>query len=191
MHSQIVRRLKKLQVDINGVNLCYEETLRDAYADCGMEYNKSVPYNEENIKKNNEMERNGKELEEQRAEKLYDQIFNFSQTFFSIKDYLKNIHPQHSAIIEDFFSNEKRGGIARKDISNDLKHNPQNDLVYDRHEAEITLHYKMIDAERIVPIGKTISFETQKKWHYKGIYSVEYCNLLYSELLAFIGTNKF
>lgn len=180
-NQKIALRLKVLQDEIEDINKFYSDTLRDAYTDCGMEYGKSSPYNEETIKLHNQTLRQGQELEEHRTEKLYGRILNFSQTYLSMKDYLKKLYPKKKQIIEDFFSNDKVDGIARKDIGRDLKHNPENDLTLKMKKSEISF----------LPYGKIYSVEIQKKWFYKDIYSVEYCNLLYNELLTFLKENNF
>jgi hypothetical protein len=182
MNQKIALRLKKLQGERENMWRFYTETFFDAYADVGMDYTKTYQYNEESIKMFNQLSSEAEKLEIERYEKLYGEIFNFTQTFFSFKEYLKKIYPQHFQIIEDFFSNEKREGIARKDICNDLKHNPENDLEYKRDYPETT----------ILPNKKEYRFYNHKRWVYKkDIYSVEYCNILYNELLDFLKKNNF
>lgn len=182
MNKKIALRLKKLQGERENMWRFYTATFQDAYADVGMDYTKEYPYNEVSIKMFNQLSSEAEKLEVERQEKLYGEIFNFTQTYFSFKDYLKNLYPTQKSIIEDFFSNEKRDGIARKDICNDLKHNPENDLEYLNDETETT-----ILPNKIVYIASN-----QKRWVYrKEIYSVEYCNILYNELIDFLNKNNF
>jgi len=181
MNNKVALRFKLLQSEIEEINKCYNNTLRDSYADSGMEYNKPVPYNEESILMFNQLLEKGETLQKQREEDLFGKLFHFSQTFFSIKDYLKKIYPQYEGIIEDFFSIEKIDGITRKKICNDLKHNPPNDLVLKRPEPEITL----------LPTGRIIKVSNQKKWFYVGKDSVEYCNKLFNDLSFFLKENNF
>ena len=121
------RRLKILQLGIDEIKECYDATLRDTYLDVGLEYNKKYPYPDDGtlnlIKK-------AEELKKLRELKLYTSIFNFTQIFYSVKEFLLADFPQYKIDIENFFSNEKVSGLSRTRISNDLKHNSKKDLEY-------------------------------------------------------------
>lgn len=171
------RRLKTLQFNIDDVNNCYQKTLKDTYIECGIEYNKSYPLNEETYNRLNKQ----KELKQFQEDKLYTSIFNFTQTYYSIKEFLRKKFPQKKKVIEDFFSNEKVGQIARKNICNDLKHNPEKDLKYGIGE---------VSRETRKEPGKQMTRITfRETWFYAGIDSVEHCNKLFYELLSFIEEN--
>jgi hypothetical protein len=180
-NRKIALRLKKLQREIEDIEESYNDTLRDAYVDSGMEYNKPEPYNEVTIRCTNELLSKGKELKEQREEKLFDSLFNFSQTFLSLKDYLRKTYPERDTTIEGFFSNEMFDGIARKKIGIDLKHNPSDDLELRKRATETKLS----------PNKRIVTIYNQKKWYYGNKDSVKYCHKLYKELMTFIKENKF
>lgn len=118
-----------------------------------------------------------------REDKLYCRIFNFTQTYYSVYQYLrgkysKNLDLQRNKIIEDFFSNEKKRGINRIEICNELKHNPKKDLEYKTH----------LSKEEIVSNSTRQIIYTNRgqTWFYEHIDSVALCNDLYNELLIFL-----
>lgn len=170
-------RLKTLKHNMDTVNEYYNDTLKDTVLECGIEYHKKYPYNDETINLFNKH----KALQKHREEKLFSSIFNFTQTFYSIKEYLVKEYPSKKSITENFFSNEKVNMKSRKEISNDLKHSPDKDLKFGIGEVsrEIILEPK----KRIEKINM------RKTWFYSGIDAVEYCNILFRELLEFIEIN--
>jgi hypothetical protein len=178
-NSKIAQRLKVLQFDISDINLYYKESLKDPVIECGMEYNKQYPYNEETINRLNNQEN----LQKAQADKLYCRIFNFTQTYYSIKEYLRKLYPQHKSIIEDFFSNDKIGLISRKDICNDLKHKPEKDLKYKTNLVREVTKSETKMQILITNFGKT--------WFYDKVDSVALCNDLYNELLMFLENSNF
>src|ERR1035437_7637780 len=102
-NNKFSQLLKVLQFDINDINLFYNDSLRDPYTDCRIEYIKPYPLNDETLNLEHKI----------REYKLYCRIFNFTQTYYSIYQYLrgkysKKVDLQRNKIIEDFFSNEKK-----------------------------------------------------------------------------------
>ncbi len=176
-NKKVDLRLKTLKHNIDAVNECNNDTLKDTVLECGIGYHKKYPYNEETINLFNKHEA----LQKHREEKLFSSILNFTQTFYSIKEYLVKEYPSKEVIIENFFSNEKVKMKSRKEISNDLKHNPEKDLKFGIGEVsrEIILEPK----KRIEKINM------RKTWFYSGIDAVEYCNILFRELLELIEIN--
>lgn len=181
MNSKVALRFKLLKSEIEELNKCHQDTLRDPWVDCGMQYDRPTPYNEESIKIHNELLSQGLALIKKREEDLFGKIFHFSQTFFSLKDYLKKLYPQYEGIVEDFFSNEIIDGITRKKIGNDLKHNPEYDLELKKRKPEIT----KLGTKQIITI------HMEGKWYYNEIDSVKHCNTLFSELSEFLEKNNF
>ena len=159
---------------IEDINLNYAETIKDAYIECGIEYNKPYPYTEETLK----LFKKPEQLEKRRRDKLFSSILGFTQTYYSIKEYLCKEYPQKKRIIEDFFSEKTIGLIARKDISNDLKHNPVNDLIF---------KFGVVGKETIREPKKVIHKTNYKRtWFYADLDSVELCNRLHNELMDFL-----
>jgi len=172
-------RIRALKFNLDQINTFYEETLRDVVSDTGMEYGKKYPLNSQTI----ELLNNQKKLQKSREDKLFFSVFNFTQVYYSIKDYLKKEFPDRKDKIEGFFSSRIVGLKARKDISNDLKHNPENDLKYDT---------RLVDKQEYIE-GRTkhVKFNLKNSWFYYDIDAVEYCNKLYKELLDFISIEFF
>jgi hypothetical protein len=178
-NNKFSQLLKVLQFDITDINLFYNDSLRDPYIDCGIEYNKPYQLNDETLN----LEHKIQELKNLREDKLYSRIFNFTQTYYSIYQYLKGkytkrVDPQRNKIIEDFFTNEKKRKINRIEICNGLKHNPKKDLEYKTHLAK----------EEIVSQSQRqiIYANRGQTWFYEHIDSVALCRDLYSELVMFI-----
>ena len=163
----LVRQLKALKLNIDELNEGYVGSLKDTNIEYGLEYDKKYPYNEEICNLFNK----AKELKDIREEKVHHRIFYFTQTYYSLKEYLKDAYPDKKKIIEDFF-------YLRKDICNVLKHNPENHLIYGLGK---------IGNEVVIENEKRIEKKYYKlAWFYKGKETIEYCNLLYSDLLTFI-----
>lgn len=170
----IVQRLKTLQFNLEDINTCYDNTLKDTFLEVGIEIDKPYILNYETYKLFNKE----RELRKLYKDKLFSSILNFTQTYYSLKEYLRKEFPQKKDIIEDFFSNKKVNLIARKDICNDLKHNPEKDLKYGLEE---------VNRETIKePKQIKINIEFRRTWFYSGIDSVEHCNTLFKDLLKFI-----
>lgn len=125
-NQRIVQRLKTLQFNLNDINDCYDNSLKDTFLEVGIEYHKQYALDDETYKLLDKEQK----LRKLHEDKLFSSIFSFTQTYYSIKEYLRKEFPQNKEIIEEFYSNEKSGLIARKDICNDLKHNPEKDLKY-------------------------------------------------------------
>jgi hypothetical protein len=175
-NKKIDIKIRGLKFNLDQINTFYEETLRDVVSDSGMEYGKKYPLNSQTIELFNYQDK----LQKSREEKLFFSIFNFTQIYYSIKDYLKKEFPERKDKIEGFYSTKLLGLKARKDISNDLKHNPENDLKYD---------FRFVDRQHYIE-GRTkhIKLNLKNSWFYHDIDSVEYCNKLYKELLDFLTT---
>lgn len=171
-------RIRALKFNLDRLNLAYEESRRDSFTDVGMEYNKQYPYNEAQklIKKQ-------EELKKSREDVLFFTILNFTQVFYSIKEYLRMEYPSKKDKIENFFSNKPVGFEfkARKDISNDLKHNPANDLKYG---------FGQIGKTETKIEGSTMFITTRSRetWFYYELDSVEHCNNLYNDVIQFMET---
>jgi hypothetical protein len=177
LHKNIEQRLKALKFNLDDLNNCYSETLKDSYIECGIEYNKKYPYNQETL----DLIKQPEILNELRKDKLFCSILNFTQTYYSIKEYLRKEYPQNKKNIENFFSEKSLGIITRKGISNDLKHNPQNDIVY---------KFGVVGKEKIIEPGKITEVTHFKHtWFYAGLDSVDLCNNLYIDLIKFIEEN--
>ena len=127
------------------------------------------------------MFRKHEKLRKTREDKLFICVFNFTQAFYSIKEYLRKEYPQKSRLVEDFFSKVNIGFIARKDISNDLKHNPDKDLRFGLGEVN-----KEITREANKKIIRT---QYRRSWFYSGIDSVEHCNRLFQDLKTLFETH--
>jgi hypothetical protein len=167
-------RIKALKFNLDELNEAYNLTTRDVVTETGMEYGKQYPYNEETLS----IIRQQNKLKKEREERLHFKILNFTQVFYSIKEFLKKGYPEKKQKVEDFFSDTELGNKARKDISNDLKHNPENDLKYG---------FGQVGKEEIRDGTKRIKkIYFKHSWFYRGIDSVEYCNNLYKELSNFI-----
>ncbi|HBL73962.1 MAG: hypothetical protein A2W90_12205 [Bacteroidetes bacterium GWF2_42_66] len=167
-------RIKALKFNLDELNEAYNLTTRDVVTETGMEYGKQYLYNEETLS----IIRKQDKLKKEREERLHFTILNFTQVFYSVKEYLKKGYPEKRQKVEDFFSNIGLGNKARKDISNDLKHNPQNDIKYGF--GEVGKEETKDGTKRITKIY------FKHTWFYGGIDSVEYCNNLYKELSRFI-----
>ena len=132
---KIERLLKILKTDIDELNICYKNTLKDPFIEAGFEYNKKYPYNAETIKLQNDKVNEQERLIQLEVEKLYGKIFHFTQSYYAIKDWLvrtltKKKYPELNEILNNYFCNEKTNGISRIDYCNELKHNPHKDLHY-------------------------------------------------------------
>lgn len=173
-NKKIEQRIKSLRFNIEDINSNYEATLKDAYLECGIEYGKSYPYNDETFK----LMRKVDELEMFRRDRLFSAILNFTQTLYSLKEYLRKVYPQKKDNIEAFFSNNELKVIARKDISNDLKHNPDKDLKYG---------IDIVGREIVIENNKQVEkIELKRTWFYSGIDSVDLCNHLFKDTLEFV-----
>lgn len=166
-------RLKTLKFNLERLNSAYEETKSDYVIDSGISYSKNYPYNQETRK----LIKAAEKLKTDREETLFHHIFNFTQTLYSIKEYLKQEYPTNKVDIEKFFSEEKIKDISRKEIANDLKHNPSKDLKYD---------LKQVDEQTYIE-GKSIKTEISmnRSWFYGELDSVDHCNKLFKELTNF------
>lgn len=173
--NKISARIFAIRYNLREVNRAYEASTRDAFLDAGLEYNKE--YKDDVWYRQKEFEY--QMLQRVRNLELFTAILNFTQSFYSLKDYLKKSFPQFKNKIEEFFSRENNSMKSRKSISNDLKHNPKNDVEY---RFEKTGH------ETVHTPGKILSTTYMKhSWFYGNNESVEHCSLLFSDLLSFLN----
>ena len=139
--NRITTLLGVLQTDFDDMILIYKETLKDPFIEAGFEYNKKYPYNEETIKFQNEKVSEQERLIQLQVERLYGRIFNFVQTYNSIKGILIGIYPKEKKIIEKFYE-EKNGFISREEMGNKLKHDPNKDLEYNQDVEKVYIRNK-------------------------------------------------
>ena len=174
MSNSLQLRLKTLKFNLDELNAAYEKTQRDYIMDSGLSYSKKYLYNEET----QNLIRIAEKLKTDREECLFHHLFNFTQTVYSIKEYLKEEYNAGKGDIEKFFSEEKIRNHTRTRLANDLKHNPGKDLKYD---------FKQVD-ERTYIEGRTIKTEISMKrsWFYGELDSVDSCNKLFDEITNFI-----
>lgn len=177
LSRNVYQRLKSLKLNLDEVDKCKDDLKRDYIKDVGLEYDIWYPDNEES----QALFREGEDLYELRKDHLFKTVFNFSQNFYSLKEYLIEYEPKKVGVIEDFFSNENNDQLSRKQISNDLKHNPNNDLEFDS---------RIVKKESIIEHHKTthISY-IGHSWFYGKVETVEYCHKLYAELIQFLEKN--
>lgn len=175
-NEKIDIRLRALKFNLDQINDAYEQTFRDYITDTGLEYGKQYPYNEQTIK----IVQRAEELKKSREDMLFFYIFNFTQVYYSLKEYLRKEYPAKKGEIEAFYSTRQVGFQARKDMSNDLKHNPTKDLKYEQRTVDI-------QKSREGNVLRT-TYISKQSWFYYEIDSVEYCNKLYKELTDFIRT---
>jgi hypothetical protein len=174
-NSKVDIRIKALKFNLDQLNSAYLETIRDSVTDTGIEYHKQYPYNDET----RAMFKKHEDLKKSREEILFFTIFNFTQVYYSVKEYLKKEDPSQKDKIETFFCDRPLGFKARKDISNDLKHNPSNDLTY---------AFGQVGPTETTREGSSLVIRTnyRETWFYYGVDSVDYCNRLYKELIEFV-----
>lgn len=174
VNQNIQQRLKSLRLNMNEINLAYKDLTRDYILDSGIEYDKQYPDNKES----QVLFQKAEDLFQSRKDKLFTAVFNFTQTFFSLKEYLIAQSPDRKNEIEDFFSNEKKNSISRKSISNDLKHNPNEDLKFDA---------RVVKTEIKNEPGRTTHISYMRhSWFYGKFETVEYCQKLYKDLGIFM-----
>ena len=156
------------------IEIAYNATLINPYLELGFENDKSyslTPQNRALFKK-------ADLLKGKREEVLYYRIFCFSQVVYSLKDYLNKIYPEKKAIIESFFSDKPEGGVSRKQLSNDLKHNPSKDMKFGFIEKGRKT--ELINRSKITTINYNFN------WHYEGFDSIDHCKSIYKEILLFL-----
>lgn len=169
-------RIRALKFNLDQLNAAYAETTRDSVVDTGFEYGKQYPYNDET----RALIKMHEDLKKSREDILFFTIFNFTQVYYSIKEYLRKEYPTQKERIEQFFSDRPLGFKARKDISNDLKHNPSNDLQYGI--GKIGKDETFMDGKKLI-----VRTNYKETWFYYGVDSVEYCNHLYTQLIELMN----
>lgn len=175
--TNIYQRLKSLRLTLKNIDQYYNDIAKDHYIDAGIDYTMEYPDNDET----HAMFKRAEDLYQLRKDKLFTEIFSFSQTFCSLKDYLNGYAPSKKSLIENFFSNEKINLLSRKQMANDLKHNPKKDLVFD---------IRVVKKETIKEPGKITHISYIKhSWFYDKIEAVEYCHQLYVDLIIFMKAN--
>jgi len=174
-NNKVDIRLRALKFNLDQLNSAYDETTRDSVTDAGLEYGVEYPYNDDTF----DMLDKPDKLRKSREDVIFFTILNFTQVFYSVKEYLKKEYPLKKSEIENFFSSRHLNLKARKEISNDLKHNPSADLKYQSGQ---------IGKEETKREGTTVTTTVnyRRTWFYYGIDSVDYCNNLYSDLIDFL-----
>ncbi len=167
-------RIKTLQFNLEKLNEAYSVYKRDAFIDVGVDIRISYSDNEET----RALLKKPQQLIKERQDFLFHTIFNFTQTYYSIKEYLKKEFPSKTKDIENFFSDESFRLKKRKDLSNDLKHNPNKDLQFEFGQTDVKLIRNDSDF--------TLKTNYEEAWFYDGNESVEYCNSLYKDLMIFL-----
>ena len=171
---KINQRIIALKLNLDEVQKASRDLRKDAYEELGIEYGKSYPDDESTRMLFEKIEI----LKNDRKEKLFTTILNFSQVFSSLKNYLAKQYPNKANEFDLFFYKEMNKSISRMDLSNDLKHNPEKDVIFD---------FRVTKTEIIKEPGKEIhrSFMSQS-WFYKGVEVVEHCNNLYTDTMNFV-----
>ncbi len=175
INQSIHQRIKSLGINLNEINQAYKELTRDYVLDSGIEYEKEYPDNEAT----HAMFKRAEDLYQLRKDKLFTAVLNFTQTFYSLKDYLLKQSPDKKIEIENFFSNEKQNSVSRKSISNDLKHEPSADLKFDARVVKTEIKKE--------PGKETHISYMRQSWFYGKLETVEYCKQLYNDFIAFMN----
>lgn len=174
MNPQIEGRIFALNYNLEQIHIAYKQSTRYALLDVGLEYNVKYEHNEWSRKKYQEY----LTLVMTREYVLFTCILNFTQCYYMIKEYLKKLFPQYFKQVEEFFSEPEKENLARKLMSNDLKHNPDNDIQYG---------FRVVGRETTIYSNKVVHTTNMKhSWFYKDIETVQYCTQLYNELLQFV-----
>lgn len=172
--EKIDLRINGLKYSLQKIESLYLKTLDDVYLEFGFKYGVKYAFNQEYLEKWQLMRIHKK----QKEQNLYYEIFSFSQLYYSTKEYLKKYFPEKSKLIENFYSNEKIHGFSRKDLSNDLKHNPNKDMKFRRVKY-------MEEKEVTGKLHKTTMY-FKNTWEYQGMDSIILCESLYKELDSFL-----
>lgn len=174
INQSTFQRLKALGFNMNEIDLAYQDLIKDYVQEVGIVYDTWYPENGETENLFNKAE----ELYQLRKDKLYTAVFNFTQTFYALKECLLSQSPNEKDKIENFFSNEKKKSISRKDIANDLKHDPIKDLKFDSRVVKMEIIKE--------PNKETHISYMRRSWFYGEHETVEYCRELYNDLLNFM-----
>jgi|GEM_PF-3070064 len=174
VNRQIHIRLNGLKLALKEIEDAFRELKKDAFLEMGFEYDTPIPETPEN----RELHKKVDLIRRKREDILYYRIFCFTQVAFSLKDYLKKIYPLKKEEVESFFSDQIDGAIPKKDIANDLKHNPKNDMkfgfVAKSKETEIVNRSKIT----------TIKYDFN--WNYRGLDTVDHCKTLFQQIHQFV-----
>lgn len=188
LSEKLSRLLMVLNNDYIDMNICYQDSLKDPYKELGFEKEKSNSDNQVTRIILDAIP----DLIKQKANKLYCRIFNFTQTYYAIKenlialskkdsnlkDAINGFFSKEEIIVKDFFSDEQIETISRIAISNALKHDAKKDLIY-----------KSIVAKKVKSTLKSneyIIYDLENRWFYNNIDVVDHYNKQYSDLIKFL-----
>lgn len=175
MNQQIESRIFALNHNLEQLHIAYKQTTRDSLLDVGLEYGVKYMVNDESA---NKKYQEYLALDKTRQYVLFTYILNFTQCYYMMKDYLRRLFPQYNKQVEQFFSDQVKGNLERKSMSNDLKHNPANDIQFG---------FREVGRETKTYSDETVYTTYMKhSWFYQGKETVQYCTQLYNELLEFI-----
>lgn len=174
MDARIEIRIFALNHNLRQMAYAEHEMTRDAFTDVGLEYETNYEENAWFRAKIAEYEN----LNKVRKYTLFTYIYNFTQCYYGLKEYLAKLIPREKHSIEDFFSNISTQYGIRKQIANDLKHKPSKDLDFDwRRVAKATIRKKGI-------IQHTSHYNNT--WFYGDKEAVEHCKRMYDDLVGFL-----
>ena len=177
MDERISIRLFALKYNLENLTESYEETKKDAFLEVEFQYYVEYEDNESFRKREQEY----RSLVKTREYVFFTWLLNFTQCFYSLKEYLINLQVIEKRKVEEFFSRPASKGLSRKQTANDLKHNPDKDAKYD---------FQVVKKEKIID-GNTVrnNMYYKKSWFYEDREAVEHCTALFNDLFGFIKQN--
>lgn len=99
LSRKVNQRLKSLRLNLEEVDKCKEELRRDYIKDVGLEYDVDYPDNVEN----QALFKKGEDLYELRKDHLFRTVFNFSQNYYSLKEFLLEFKPEKKETLKISF----------------------------------------------------------------------------------------
>lgn len=174
VNRQIHIRLNGLKIALKEIEDAFCELKKDAFLEMGFEYDTPIPETPQNRALHKKVDL----IRMEREDILYYRIFCFTQVAYSLKDYLKKIYPLKKLEIESFFSDQIDGAIPKKDIANDLKHNPKNDMKFGF--VEKSKKTEIVNRSKIT----TINFNFN--WNYQGLDTIDHCKTVFKEIHQFV-----
>lgn len=174
MKDQIRIRLEALKFGLEEIDFAHKETLNDPELEFGFEYEKPYPMNAVN----SALYKKADIIKKRRREILYYRVFCFTQVAFSLRDYLKELYPEHEAKILSFYDEILDSGFKRKDFSNKPKHDPNKDMKFG-------LQMKLQKTE-VKDGEKTKVYFYRFNWAFEGADSIDLCREFHKEIHDFI-----
>jgi hypothetical protein len=174
MSKPVSIRIFALKYNLDRLVEAYAHSRKDSLLEVGLNYEKTYDDNEEFQR----LDKAYQDLVIYKENVLFTCVLNFSQSYYTIKEFIKNTYPHKTKVVEEFFSTPTKNNISRKKISNDLKHNPENDIKYDFKEVKRETKYSYRKVNHIIYM--------KQSWFYGEFESVEYCQQLYKELIGFL-----